>query len=247
MSRFKIMARLALCLAVIQIISSFKAPVEKATLTISIAHFAGTSLLNLDDSEYKNELGQVFTVSRFRYYISNIKLKNEDGSEFESHDYFLVDEAEPGSKKIMLPGIPSGKYTSLSFTIGVDSLHNCSGAQSGALNPVNGMFWEWNTGYIFLKLEGHAHASTSSGHIFEYHIGGYKAPNNCIRKVTLALGESGLNISSEQENNIVLKADILEILKNPATIDFSKLSSVTDFHHATTIADNYIDMFSIIK
>ena len=129
--------------------------------------------------------------------------------------------------------------------IGVDSIHNCSGAQSGALDPVNGMFWTWSTGYIFLKLEGHADASASSGHIFEYHIGGYAAPNNCIRRVTLSLTAKGLRIEKSKANKIWLKADISEILKNPVTIDFSKLSSVTDHHNAITIADNYMDMFTI--
>jgi hypothetical protein len=239
------MMRIVQCTAAIVIASSFTAPVEKTKLKIRIEHFVGNKVLSLDSSEYKNELGQVFTVSRFRYYLSNITLKNTNGNEFESHDYFLVDEAEPDSKLISMTGVPVGNYSSISFTIGVDSLHNCSGAQSGALDPVNGMFWAWNTGYIFLKLEGHANASTSPGHIFEYHIGGYSAPSNCIRKVSLSLETGGLQISGKQQNEIRLHADILEILKNPVTIDFGRLSSVTDFHNAVTIADNYKDMFTI--
>ena len=245
MSGLKTVIRIALCVVGISAVSSFSTPVEVAKLNISIEHFAGTSLLDLDNGEYKNALGQAFTVSRFRYYLSNIKLKNANGSDFETKEYFLVDETETDSKKLILTNVPEGHYNSISFVVGVDSTHNCSGAQSGALDPVNGMFWTWNTGYIFLKLEGHANTSTSPGHIFEYHIGGYAAPNNCIRRVTLQLGSSGLNIEKGKVNNLLLKADILNILKGPKTVDFSKLSSVTDFHNATTIADNYADMFSI--
>jgi hypothetical protein len=245
MSRLKTITSLVLCIVVISAVCSFSAPVEATELNITIEHFAGTSLLDLDNGEYKNELGQVFTVSRFRYYVSNIKLKNVNGAEFESKDYFLVDEAEPHSKKLKLTNVPEGMYTSISFVVGVDSIHNCSGAQSGALDPVNGMYWAWNTGYIFLKLEGHANVSTSPGHIFEYHIGGYGAPNNCIRNITLQLGNPGLNIEGKKENTLLLKADILNILKGHKPVDFSQLSSVTDFHNATTIADNYADMFSI--
>ena len=244
MSRLKIIGCFIACMVAVVVASSFIEPVAKVKATILIEHFAGKSLLNLDNSEYQNELGQVFTVSRFRYYISNIRLKNASGTEFESHDYLLVDEAVPESKKITLYNVPAGVYSSISFIVGVDSLHNCSGAQSGALDPVNGMFWTWNTGYIFLKLEGHANTSTSPGHIFEYHIGGYAAPNNCIRKVTLSLGND-FKLTGSNENNIGLKADILEILKSPTPVDFSQLSSVTDFHHAATIADNYANMFSI--
>jgi len=247
MSKFRILVGIVLFPALIGLLSSYTIPNGQGKLNITIAHYAGTTLLNLDDSEYKNELGQTFTVSRFRYYMSNITLKTEDGRELISPTSFLVDEAEPDSKKIELTDIPALKYVSISFIIGVDSLHNVSGAQGDNLDPAKGMFWTWSTGYIFLKLEGHARASTSPGHIFEYHIGGYAAPNNCIRKVTLKLANGGLNVSNRGANNIRLKADILEILKTPFTVDFSKLSSVTDLHNATTIADNYADMFTVAK
>lgn len=233
------------CLMAVIGFTSFTAPVEKAKLYIHIKHVAGLAPLQLDSVYYKNELGQTFTVSRFRYYLSNIKLKTATGKEAGLPGYFLVDEADNDSKSLTLSDVPVGNYSSVSFIIGVDSLHNCSGAQSGALDPVNGMFWTWNTGYIFLKLEGHADPSLSPGHIFEYHIGGYAAPNNCIRRVTLNFGPKGLSISDHKDNHIALKADILQILKSPVFIDFSLISSVTDFHHATAIADNYSDMFTI--
>ncbi len=212
-------------------------------LQISFYHYNGVSLLQLDSTVYKNAMGQSYTVSKFRYYISNIILKKGDGTEFKANNYFLIDEDEPASKTISLTGVPEGDYTSIAFLLGVDSLHNCSGAQSGALDPVNGMFWAWNTGYIFLKLEGHADVSTSPGHIFEYHIGGYKEPSNCIRKIVI---KKNLHLARGTVNKITLKADVAAILKSPNKIDFSQLSSITDFHHATTIADNYAGMFSII-
>jgi len=110
------------------------------------------------------------------------------------------------------------------------------------------MFWAWNTGYIFLKLEGHSTASTSPSHIFEYHIGGYKQPNNCIRKINLDFAkQDGIKLTASKNSTITIKADASEVLKTPTLVDFSKLSSVSDFHNATTIADNYADMFSIMK
>ncbi|HXP53201.1 MAG TPA: MbnP family protein, partial [Bacteroidia bacterium] len=122
--------------------------------------------------------------------------------------------------------------------------HNCSGAQSGALDPVNAMFWEWNTGYIFMKMEGKSPVSKSPGNLLEFHIGGYRTPYNCIRTVTLKLSQQ-LNITKNRTEALTIKTNLAELFKTPTTIDFSKLSSVTDFHNATTIADNYRDMFSI--
>lgn len=117
----------------------------------------------------------------------------------------------------------------------------------GVLDPVKGMFWAWNTGYIFLKLEGKSTYSKSPSNIFEYHIGGFKQPNNCIRQVTLDLTEKSLQKVGDDADFLSILVDISEVLKTPKSIDFKELSSVTDFNNATMIADNYADMFSVIK
>ena len=217
-------------------------PVEKEKLTVIFDHYVGDRLLQFDSVNYKNELGQAYIVTKFKYYIGNIRLKKRNGGTVAFKDYYLINEEEEGSKKIVLEKLPGEEYTGIEFIIGVDSLHNCSGAQSGALDPVNGMFWTWNSGYIFLKLEGKSAASKSPGHVFEYHIGGYKQPANCIRKISLHFSKP-MQAGSMKELHI--KADIAEILKAKTVIDFSKYSSVTDFHNATMIADNYMNMFSI--
>ncbi len=220
--------------------------VPLASLQLRFENYVGNDVLLLDKGKYTNALQQPFTISMFKYYISNIKLENTDGSVMAIDGYFLVNEDVPESKDLVLKKLPAGLYKSISFTLGVDSLHNCSGAQSGALDPVNGMFWAWNTGYIFLKLEGTSPVSKSPGHILEYHIGGYKAPANAIRTIHLSLGKNPLNISGDK-TRFKIKVDALQLLKEPTSIDFAKLSSVTDAHNAIMIADNYTDMFSILE
>jgi hypothetical protein len=215
--------------------------IKAQTLQLNFNHFVNDQALKLDSATYKNELGQTFTVSKFKYYISSLHFKTVDGKDLFINESFLINEEDEASKKIVLKNLPARDFTSLDFIIGVDSLHNCSGAQSGALDPINAMFWAWNTGYIFLKLEGKASASKSPGNFFEYHIGGYKQPNNCIRKVSLDIS------NKTSSRNLDLKVDILEILRSPTTIDFEKLSSVTDHRNAVTLADNYSDMFEVLK
>jgi len=119
--------------------------------------------------------------------------------------------------------------------------------QKGVLDPVKGMFWAWNTGYIFLKLEGKSTYSKSPSNIFEYHIGGFKQPNNCIRQVTLDLTEKSFQKVGDDADFLSILVDISEVLKTPKSIDFNELSSVTDFNNASMMADNYADMFSVIK
>ena len=211
---------------------------QSSELYINFEHYFNAEKIILDSS-YTNTLNQKFTLTKFKYYISNIQLTTSQGKNTLIKQSFLINEDDSTSKQIHLTKIPKNEYFSISFIIGVDSLHNCNGAQSGALDPVNAMFWAWNTGYIFLKLEGKSAASTSPGHIFEYHIGGYKQPANCIRDVHLKLKPT-------TKTQLNIRVNINEILQTPTTIDFSKLSSVTDFNNATIFADNYADMFSII-
>jgi len=214
-------------------------------LVLRFEHGVENQMLVLDSVLYKNSLQQEYTLSRFRYYICNIRLKAVSGKEFISNGYYLVDEEVSLSKKLFLSDVPIGTYSEISFTLGVDSVRNCSGLQTGALDPAKGMFWAWNTGYIFLKLEGNSSHSKSPGHLLEYHIGGYKSPSNCIRNIQLRFPLT--TFKTDKTVQILIRTDVSEILKNPTDIDFSKLSSVVDFHNSTTLADNYADLFSILK
>lgn len=216
------------------------------SIEINFSHYVGNEILALDSVIYRNALNQDFSVTKFKYYISNIVLSRKDGKPVTYKNYFLIDEEKPDAKKIVLENLPYGEYVSVNFTIGVDSLDNCSGAQSGALDPINGMFWTWNTGYIFMKLEGVSEFSPAPNAMLEYHIGGFKKPHNCIRTVSLPLDKS-ISITNNSNATIDIKTDVLEILKTPFSIDFSALSSVTDFNNATLIADNYSDIFSTLK
>ncbi|MCW3126769.1 MAG: hypothetical protein JWO03_2427 [Bacteroidetes bacterium] len=248
------------CIATASVVAMSFSPVgERRNIKLHIWNNVGGKEIIYDNATYKNSTGQDYTITNLKYYISNITLTDTSGKVFTNKDsYYLIRQDDPATMDIELADIPMGNYKSISFLIGVDSLHNCSGAQSGALDPVNAMFWTWNTGYIFFKLEGKSPVSTSPGGIFEYHIGGYKAPANCIRKVTL-----DLNGDTDQPNmvnvptgklpdgkqlkisSINLSADIAKIMDGKTVIDIAKLSSVTDFRNAPAIADNYQHMFSL--
>ncbi|MBK8363014.1 MAG: hypothetical protein IPL24_04840 [Bacteroidetes bacterium] len=216
-------------------------------LQINFRHFVGSDSLIFKTKEYVNELGQKYTVTKFKYYISNIQLINDSGKVFSSEEYFLINEDEPQSKGFSVKDVPPGNYKTLSFIIGVDSLRNCSGLQEGALDPVKGMFWAWNTGYIFLKLEGTSESSTAQGGIFEYHIGGFKEPVNAIRKISLEMDSLIFADEVPDSKKIFIKADISQILKQPVSIDFSTMPVVSDMTNAELVANNYSDMFSLIK
>lgn len=228
---------------------SFRAVPEKTgKLIIHIENYFGSHRLALDTATYTTGIGEHMTVTNFKYYISNLSLQSADTkTALQMQNSYLINQADESSWAIDMNDIPEGNYSSINFIIGVDSLHNCSGAQSGALDPINGMFWTWNTGYVFLKLEGKSPDSKSPGHIYEYHIGGYKEPHNMIRSVELSPDSGMIKVKEGKTTQIYIKANALGVVQGETLINIAKLSSVTDFHHADEIADNYMFMFRFIR
>ena len=217
---------------------------KAASLTIDLHHEVNKMALVLDDSTYINSLNQSFTISKFNYYISQVNLVKSDNEKILIKDYHFVSEEEKSTKMIKADEIPEGEYTSIEFILGVDSSANCSGVQSGDLDPIYGMFWTWNTGYIFLKLEGNSSASSATGNTLEYHIGGYMAPTNSIRKIRLDF-DSTLIFDKKTKKHLDLKVKIDELLSHPNSIDFSKDPVLNTPLQSKKIADNYQYLFEL--
>lgn len=147
---------------------------KPGTVGIRFEHLFDTLPFNLNSAmPYVTGQGDSLTFTAFRYYISNIVLTKEDGSTWtQPESYYIVDAVTANAGRISIPDVPPGMYTGIRFMVGVDSVRNVSGAQTGALDPANEMFWSWNTGYIFLKAEGTSPQAGMDGK-FEYHIGGH--------------------------------------------------------------------------
>ena len=192
-------------------------------------------------NSYITPLGEKITVQRFRYYVSNISVTYKQGKTIKLPvEYFLVDEADSVSKIINLM-VPDASISSIQFLLGVDSIRNVTGVQTGTLDPMKGMFWTWNSGYIMAKLEGTSESSTIAGHYFTYHIGGFKGVNTTLKTISLTIPQA---TGSIQEVHII--ADINTWFKNSSEIRASE----TPVCHmpgplAKKIADNYRSMFSI--
>lgn len=218
------------------------APTYSGRLNINLNHLVDTNTLHLDTTWYVNAAGDSMRVSLFRYYISNIKLLKGTQGWSINNSYFLVDESMPLTKTIQLRNLPETEYDGIEFVIGVDSARNMSGAQTGALDPQNDMFWGWASGYIFLKAEGYYRDSLERG--FSIHVGGFKYPNNAIRKATISFGSQKLYLGAGLKQ-LNLKANLNEMFKTPLTLSLKNIYSIHEpGANAVKYADNYADMFS---
>ncbi|MEL6842681.1 MAG: MbnP family protein [Bacteroidota bacterium] len=151
--------------------------------------FDGEPLVLEDSLPTQHEL----QIESLRFYLSKFELYEEGVLRFAEQDsYHLIDLEDPSSMKITLPVSDSLRATHLHFQLGVDSLTNMAGAQGGDLDPMHGMYWTWQSGYINFKLEGTASNCPARQNRFMYHIGGFQAPYNSIKQIELQIPESGL-------------------------------------------------------
>ncbi len=197
---------------------------------------------------YTNATEDSFTVTKFNYYISNIRLTREDGSVYvESESYHLMEHVT-GNTSFAMKQVPPGNYRKVEFLIGVDSLRNVSGVQQGDLNPGRGMFWNWEQGYLFFKLEGAFNTSnTPLTADYAIHVGGFAGPYACLQKCTFNTTQP-VFVTGGKRSSVYYNVQIDEVFVTPKRIGF-------DYYYANTgtekifrdISINYKDMFVIYK
>ena len=189
----------------------------------------------------KNINGEEMRIERYKYYISHLTVTDIKGNtQMVSSQYYLIDESDSSSKKIKLD-LPAGNIKSIHFLLGVDSIRNVSGVQTGVLDPLQGMFWTWNSGYIMAKLEGVSASANTPGNRFTYHIGGFKTGMNTVKEIDLALPNT-----SGPLQEIHISADINHWFRGNTIVKIAETPIChTPGALAVKIADNYMTMFSI--
>ena len=164
------------------------------SLFISASSFLSFSQLNFQcnfqrdplklDSIYELNPGEFLSVKELKFYLSDFLFYNEQGEVLYHSDTLIFYDIEEGSSKLLLSEALEGVYK-IDFLLGLDSVKNVSGALEGPYDPLLGMYWAWNTGYINFKLKGTANWIPNPKNDFEFHIGGYRAPYGASQKCTL--------------------------------------------------------------
>ncbi|WP_293313948.1 MbnP family protein [Pedobacter sp. UBA5917] len=216
-------------------------PDAKSTFSIEFENQVNGSPLVLNTTTYKNAKGEDFKINIFKYYVSNIKLSKADGSSYLlPESYFLIDASKPESTNITLKDVPVGDYTKIEYTIGVDYARNFAGAQTGALDPINGMFWTWNSGYIFVKLEGTSPQSTDKGNALTFHIGGVTDPNNTIRTFATEINAANpLRVRTDGKPNMHFIVNAAALFTGKTDVSFATLNFTMGGANSVIVANNY--------
>jgi len=238
-------------------------PTDKGAIVLEFDNVVGSQNLQLNGPQtYTNANGDQFNVTLLNYYISNIKLKNSDGSTYtvlQDSSYFLVKESNKASQLLKINNVPAGDYTEVTFTVGVDSTRNTMdlSKRTGILDPANNsgednMYWSWNSGYIFFKIEGlspQATADAAGNKKFRYHIGGYGGLNsktiNNIKVITRSFGTEKATVRTNLSPQVHIVADLLKFFGGSTKVSIAANSAVHFAPFSVNLANNYTEMFTV--
>lgn len=231
-----------LCLLALPPLMSFQKPEVTQSLHIIVQPICGNRPFHFDSS-YVNAASESFQITKCLFYLSNFSVTYSDGKKAKMQaSYFLIDLSDSSSCRIQLP-TENKKIQSIHFLLGIDSATNVKGIQKGVLDPVKGMFWTWNTGYVMAKMEGISPASTMPGKKFSYHVGGFAGNQNVVKSIDLNLtGNTELN----KEHSIVLLADLIHWFNGSSPLSIAAQPTChSPGELAQKIAGNYQSMFSL--
>jgi hypothetical protein len=223
---------------------------EKGKLRIEFESRAGNAPLVLNDQSYVTAAGDTVKIATFNYYVSNVTLIKKGGDEaILPKTYHLIKTHVSSSRIVTLNDVPVGEYEGIKFVVGVDARRNtCSasdewagdcGAQDGALDPVHGMYWSWNSGYIFFKLEGF-YAKDS---VMQYHIGGSRDPHSAVVTAVPDMKGKTFKVEAGRTPEVHFYADALEIFKSISLKTHPKIH--TPGEKASQAANAYKSMFTL--
>ena len=157
---------------------SADAPTGPVAVRLDVEAFAGGAAFRAGQPFTVD--GRTGQLDVARFYLSGLTLLHEDGREIAviadapvtvraqdesgaeiqhavDERYVLVDAA--ARVPVALGEVPAGRYTGMRFTLGVDGLDNRAATEDfPAGHPLApqepSMHWSWNSGYVFLRLDG---------------------------------------------------------------------------------------------
>jgi uncharacterized repeat protein (TIGR04052 family) len=154
--------------------------------------------------------GQGFTVRDLRFYVHDVQLVDDagqahaltldQGGPWQVDDLALLDfeGGEPGCdtgtpehNAVVHGTLPSGNYRGLRFKLGVPFALN-HGDQALAPSPLNltSLFWTWQGGYKFVRLEGDSDAGAG----FIFHLGSTGCDGDLAGGVTHCRAENVVSV-----------------------------------------------------
>ena len=153
------------------------------------------------NTTYISKQKDTLKITQFKFYISDFQITYDDNTILSDKNSHLIDFEKPNTTFFTITKNYKKKIKSINFSIGLDSLTSVSGALSGDLDPSNGMYWAWQSGYINIKIEGTSSSCKTRKNSFNFHIGGYLKPYYAMRKIEIPINklQNQINLTLDLE------------------------------------------------
>ena len=207
---------------------------EYLSLNINFKHYVDGIELIANEMIYTNPSNDNYSIQTLRYLISDITLHTNNGDETVLNELHFIDISIDSTLILNIPQINYQNYTSLSFTMGLDSIKNITNL---FLNENFFPSFVWpeflGGGYHYMQLEGDFNTVFNG---YTTHTGGTNGIDFSFNKMFSITDITDININME----------ITNWYKNPEIFDLTTDGIMGDINKQTILKANGIeDVFSV--
>ena len=207
---------------------------EYLSLNINFKHYVDGIELIANEMIYTNPSNDNYSIQTLRYLISDITLHTNNGDETVLNEVHFIDISIDSTLILNIPQINYQNYTSISFTMGLDSIKNITNL---FLNENFFPSFVWpeflGGGYHYMQLEGDFNTVFNG---YTTHTGGTNGIDFSFNKIFSITDITDININME----------ITNWYKNPEIFDLTTDGIMGDINKQTILKANGIeDVFSV--
>lgn len=220
-------------------------------VTIDFTHVVNGGQLMTNALNYTNAAGNMFSVEKLQYIISDIEFHKKDGGSTIIDEYHFVDIVDSSSLTFDTGiSLEEGVYDRLSFVFGLKEDKNISGIHT----DLNALSWSWpemlGGGYHFMKLEGRYIDTMTNTASYTTHMGTAREITTVdttfqVNYIQIDLSNIEININSE--TTIDIEMEVSKWYENPYTWDLNLLNTMImpNFEAQRNLRNNGQNVFSI--
>ena len=207
---------------------------EYLSLNINFKHYVDGSELVANEMIYTNESNYNYSIRTLRYLISDITLHTNNGNLTLLDEVHFVDISIDSTLSLNIPQINYQNYTSISFTMGLDSIKNITDLFLNE-NFFPSFVWPQflGGGYHYMQLEGDFNSELTG---YTTHTGGTDGIDFSFNKIFPINDITHININME----------ITNWYKNPEIFELTTDGIMGDINKQVILKGNGIeDVFSV--
>lgn len=236
---------IGLFVVILMVFSACRDDEKEANMNLVFQANFGNEILELN-KEYTLLDGKAFNIARSDFFLSDVRLVSDNGTEVDLFDYIQVDfESSPGGVSFLAKDIPSQNYETIRFGLGLNEEQNkTEPIDYSSDDPLNnsGYYWSAWDSYIFSKTEGrvddNGDGNVSEGWIF------HTGKDELYREVSLVLDkEIAHNDNGNDEIRIVVDHKPM-FEQNGEAVELGIIHDPTDLNILGKFMDRISESFS---